>query len=295
MKKVLSVLLIGLGTVAVWYLSVRPYDLQVRMKLTTKPGVVKQLVKLWDKNDSKRKITSVTEEGMMEQQVRVGKHVYRFRWLTEMINDSVTQIKVQISEDGNAATNRIASLLTESELEKNAARLLREFHQLSEGHLKKFKVTVDGEAQYPGAYCIYVPLSTSQASKAHGMMANYSLLSAYIMENELEVAGVPFVAVNSWDQEKDLITYDFCYPIVKTDSLPAHNMIRHRQFAGGKALKATYHGNYISSDRAWYELAHEANKQGLQSSGHVIEYFYDNPNFGGDGLDWRADIYYGIE
>ena len=295
MKKLLFLLLVLGGAALTWYLLIRPYDLQVRMKLRTKPGVVKQLVKLWDKNDPERHIVAFDDEEVLEQQVAINEHQYQLRWMTEMINDSITQIKVRITEPGSAVVNRLSSLITESELEQNARQMLQDFYQLSEGHLKKIRVKIDGIASYPSAYCIYVPLSTSQASKAHGMMANYSLLSTYITENNLMVAGVPFVVVNEWDQENDLIQYDFCYPIMKKDSLPTHQVIRHRQFEGGTALKATYNGNYISSDRAWYELEYEAAKQDLKPTGKIIEYFYDNPNFGGDGLDWRADIYYAIQ
>ncbi|MEL7223138.1 MAG: hypothetical protein AAGJ93_17570, partial [Bacteroidota bacterium] len=202
MKKVLAVLLLSLSAALIWYLFIRPYDLQVRMKLKAKPGVITQLVKLWDKNDSNRKLIDPTEGAALAQEVKLGGHRYELYWFAEMINDSISQIKIRVTEPGNEVSNRIVSLLTESELEENAAKALKDFYQLAQGHLKKFKVTLNGIEEYPSTHCIYVPLATSQASKAHGMMANYSLLSAYIMENDLESAGVPFLLIPSIDHHK---------------------------------------------------------------------------------------------
>ena len=291
MKKVLFILLFCAIGVLAWFLFVRPYDLQVRFTLKTKPGVVRQLVKLWDKNDEGRKIIAFSPEGIIEQEAVIGEHTYQLRWMVEMINDSVSQVKVQLNEEGQAIINRMAGLFTNSELERNAEKALKEFHRQSAAHLKRFRVRVDGIAEYPSTFCLYVPLKTSQATKAHGMMDNYSLLSTFITEQGYEIAGVPFLTVKQWDEAMDIIEYDFCYPIVKPDSLPDHPLIQYQNFEGGKALKATYNGNYISSDRAWYELLHEAEKRSLATKGEVIEYFYDNPNFGGDDLKWTAEIF----
>ena len=58
-----------------------------------------------------------------------------------------------------------------------------------------------------------------------------------------------------------------------------------------KALKATYNGNYITSDRAWYALLEHAERNAIKVSETPIEVFYNNPNFGGDELQWNAEIF----
>ena len=58
-----------------------------------------------------------------------------------------------------------------------------------------------------------------------------------------------------------------------------------------KALKAIYHGNYITSDRAWYALMDYAEKNGIEVVPEPVEVFFNNPNMGGDALNWTAEIY----
>ena len=91
--------------------------------------------------------------------------------------------------------------------------------------------------------------------------------------------------------EKDSINYNFCFPIIKSDSLPKHHLISYKQQESVKALKATYNGNYITSDRAWYALLEHAERNAIKVSETPIEVFYNNPNFGGDELQWNAEIF----
>ena len=56
-------------------------------------------------------------------------------------------------------------------------------------------------------------------------------------------------------------------------------------------MKAEFNGNYIFSDRAWYELRDYAEKKGLKVTDKPLEIFFNNPNMGGDELQWKADIY----
>ena len=126
-------------------------------------------------------------------------------------------------------------------------------------------------------------------------MQNYSLLSTHMVENDIGLNGKPFIEIMDWDMEKDSIHYNFCYPIIKTDSLPSHKLIKYKQFNGKKALKAIYNGNYITSDRAWYALIDYANKENIEIEYRPVEIFYNNPNMGGNELSWKAEIFLPIK
>ena len=52
-----------------------------------------------------------------------------------------------------------------------------------------------------------------------------------------------------------------------------------------------YNGNYITSDRAWYELLDDAERKNIEVHQTPVEVFYNNPNYGGDELNWKAEIY----
>ncbi len=166
-----------------------------------------------------------------------------------------------------------------------------DFNKKLKQHIKNFRVTIKGESELKPTYCAYVPIKSTQVGKASGMMKNYSLLSTILVKNKVELNGKPFVEITHWDMEKDSIHYNFCYPIIKNDSLPEHQLIKYKQLEGKKALKAVYNGNYITSDRAWYALIDHAKNNNIEIEKKPVEIFYNNPNMGGDALQWKAEIY----
>ena len=123
------------------------------------------------------------------------------------------------------------------------------------------------------------------------MMQYFGLLDNAMAENELQLDGRPFLIINEWDMKNDKIQYDFCFPIVDNDTLFEHPDILFKKIESKKALKATYNGNYISSDRAWYALLDYAEKNNIEVDRTPIEIFHNNPNMGGDELKWSAEIY----
>ena len=122
-------------------------------------------------------------------------------------------------------------------------------------------------------------------------MQNYSLLSNVLIQNKVQLNGPPFVEVTEWNVQNDSIKYDFCFPIIRSERLPEHEIVKYKRVFAKKALKATYNGNYITSDRAWYVLLEKAKAMGKEIEMRPIEYFYNNPNMGGNELEWKAEVY----
>jgi effector-binding domain-containing protein len=140
-----------------------------------------------------------------------------------------------------------------------------------------------------------VPLKGEQTEKAKGMMYNYSLLTQIMLKGNVELNGTPFIEVTNWNTKTDSLSYNFCFPIKKSDSLPGHPDIKYKQYHSQKALKATYNGNYITSDRAWYALKGYAESHNISIDLTPVEVFYNNPNMGGDELQWKAEIFMPIK
>jgi len=134
-----------------------------------------------------------------------------------------------------------------------------------------------------------------QIEKARGMMQNYSLLTSILSAENITMNGTPFVEITNWNTQNDSIAYNFCFPVIKSDSLPVDSRIQYKQYNGAKALKATYNGNYITSDRAWYALVDYAENNDIKIDKKPLEVFYSNPNFGGDELQWKAEIFMPIK
>jgi effector-binding domain-containing protein len=127
------------------------------------------------------------------------------------------------------------------------------------------------------------------------MMQYYSFLNSILANKAVKMNGTPFLEVTNWNMENDSIAYNFCFPIIKSDSLPIHKDLKYKQYDGVEAIKAIYNGNYMTSDRAWYALLDEAKRKNIEIDQTPIEVFYNNPNYGGDELRWKTEVFMPIK
>ena len=295
MKKILLIIAIVAVMAELWYLFITPYDYKVTFSVKTLPGTVNQTVKLWSNSLDDSKITNQAAINALDQQLTVGDHTYTYKWEMNLTNDSTTKVIVYISEPENSLANKIAIPFVETQIEQDAENNVTGFYNRINEHLDKIKVKVDGISEIKRSYCVYVPLTTSQVGKAGGMMNYYSLLSSFILENNIETTGFPFVEITNWDMVNDSLSYNFCFPIIKTDTLPKTKLLKYKWLEQAKAIKATYNGNYITSDRAWYTLLHYAEKNDINVINKPIEIYHNNPNVDNNEKEWHADIYLPIK
>jgi effector-binding domain-containing protein len=228
----------------------------------------------------------------IDQQLKFKDSLVKYQWKIIPVNDSTSRIKVYISDADHRLGNRLKIPFSDTNFEKRTKKTILDFNNALKEHLEKFKVTVlDSVQQLPETYCAYIPIKASQIGKAKGMMKNYPILSTVLVDNNVALNGRPFLEITDWNREVDSVSYNFCYPIIKSDSLPQNDVIKYKKFEGFKALKAIYNGNYITSDRAWYALLDYAKKNGMEVMERPVEVFFSNPNFGGNELEWIAEIY----
>ncbi len=283
----LGVLLIG----ALVWLFIKPYDYLAVIEAKTAPGVITQVVKTWSTSLENSEITKGTNMNELRQNLVFGDSSFQYDWRIVQLNDSVSEIRIGVNGKSMNTGYRISNLLSETDFEKRTKHNLLDFNEKLKEHLNSFRVSIEGEAELESSYCAYVTLESDQLQKAMGMMKNYSLLGGVLLEHDIALNGKPFIEITEWDRTNDRIKYNFCYPIIRKDSLPSKDPVLFKEFKGGPAIKATYNGNYISSDRAWYFLLDYAEKNGLKVRETPVEVFFNNPNMGGDAITWRADIY----
>ncbi len=295
MKKLTLLILILLAGGLAWLLFLKPYDYLAVMEAKTVPGVVNQTLKTWSRTQKDSEITQGKDGDFLRQKMVFNDSIFLLEYNISRVHDSLSKIRIGVSLEDKSPAMRLANLFSDSDFEKRSRATILDFNEKLKEHLASFRVKVEGEAALEPSYCAYVPIESDQLQKAMGMMKNYSLLSSVLLENKIELNGHPFVEVTHWDRSTDRIKYNFCYPILKPDSLPEEGLVFFKEFPGGPAIKATYNGNYISSDRAWYALLEYAAKKGLKVRETPVEIFFNNPNMGGDALKWRADIYLPIE
>lgn len=284
------------GVIALlWYLFITPYDYKVTFSVKTFPGTINQSIKLWSKSLDDSKLINQVSINSIEQQLKAGDYTYTYKWEMNLINDSTSKVIVYITEPENSLINKISIPFVDTEIEQHAKNNVTDFYDRLNEHLDKIKVKVEGVSEVERSYCVYIPLTTTQVGKARGMMDYYSFLSSFILDNGIQTDGFPFVEVTNWDMAHDSIEFNFGFPITKTDTLPTNKLLKYKWLEQTKAIKATYNGNYITSDRAWYALLHYAEKNGLEAIPKPMEIYHNNPNFDNNEKEWRADIYLPIK
>lgn len=284
-------LIVGL----IWYLFIKPYDYLVTFKAKTFPGTINQTIKLW--GGTVNGLESIEHKNLYElrQQFKFGDSTHVYDWKIEPINDSLSQVKVYVTDVEHSLKNKLAVPFFTTDFEIRTVKTVMDFNEKLNEHIKKFKVSILGEEEFKSSYCAYVTVKGTQYEKASGMMRNYPFLSTVLAKNNIELDGTPFVEITHWDKKTDSITYNFCFPIIRSENLPELVEIKYKSLVERKALKAIYNGNYITSDRAWYALLDYAKKEGIEVEERPIEIFYNNPNMGGNELNWKAEIYMPIK
>ncbi|MBT8183925.1 MAG: AraC family transcriptional regulator [Eudoraea sp.] len=291
MRKFISALgLLVLGGL-IWYLFLKSHDYKVTFKALANVGTVNQTVKTWNTTLADSKIEGIKGIDRLRQEVVFGDTTHIYEWQLSPLNDTVTKVQVYARDKENSLMNKLTIPFTETDFEKRTRKTILDFTSKMKEHIGKIRVSTRGKAVFGPTYCAYVQVRTTQFGKAQGMMKNFPLLDSYLVENNVKLNGLPFLEVTSWDMEKDSLEYNFCYPVIRSDSLPEHPSLKYKEVPAKPALKAVYNGNYITSDRAWYALLNYAERTGEEVVPLPIEVFHNNPNMGGDELLWKAEVY----
>ncbi len=295
MKKISAI--VGFLSVGflLWYLIIKPYDYLVTFKIKTTAGTINQSIKLW--NTSIENSRPIQQENLknLTQQIIIKDSTYNYEWSISSLNDSISKVSVYVTDIDHSFANKISIPFGTTDFEKRTQNTITDFIEKLKEHLSKTRVSEVVVDSTRSTYCAFIPMKGLQIEKASGMMQNYSILTSVLSAENIEMNGTPFVEITNWNTQNDSITYNFCFPVIKSDSLPKDPRIEYKQYNGVKALKALYNGNYITSDRAWYALLDYAENHDIVVAKKPLEVFYSNPNFGGDELQWKAEIFIPIK
>ncbi|CAM4133848.1 GyrI-like domain-containing protein [Zobellia nedashkovskayae] len=286
-----ALLVVGL----IWYLFIMPQDYVVRFRTKASSGTVNQIVKFWASQKGNANFQEQKSLSDFTNTIILNDTTLSFNWKIVPLNDSISQVKVYVTDSENSLKNRILLPFSDTDFEKRSKSTVKEVYSLLKSHLSNFKTTIIGEAVIPKKYCACIPLKNTQLEKVKGMMEHYSRLSGLMAKNSIELDGRPLVEVEQWNTRNDSIAYNFCFPIIKTDSLPQAEELIYKEIQERKAIKAVYNGNYLTSDRAWYALLDYADKNEIKVTKEPLEIFHTNPNMGGNELEWEAEIFMPIQ
>jgi effector-binding domain-containing protein len=285
---------------AAWYLLLKPYDYQIIINANTSKGTCFQSVLNWSESlQKKRGITSsITHKEpfkTLDQSMELANHDLDLEWRFETRKDSAAVINLNIKNNTNTLSERIKKVFGTSELQKEINKEITEFNTGLVKHLDEFKVHINGIETSPEAYVAYVPIKSNQKDKAGHMIWNSAFINTFLKTNNIKLQSNPFLEVTTWDVNSTDLTFNFCFPIIKTDSLPDHEEIRYKQVNGKSSIKATFNGNYSMSDRAWFGAHQYAEENNIKIKPALIEIFYNNPHLGEDEMSWKSEAFIEID
>jgi len=275
----------------IWYFFLKPHDYVVRFEIKALPGTINQTIKSWGNGLDNAEFLGQNNLSNLKYRIKFNDSIYTYQWKLQSENDSISKVKVYVTDEDHSLANRLAIPFSETDFEKRTKKTVEEFAKALKDHLESFKVSITGRDTIPAKYCACVSLKETQLKKANGMKDYYSLLSGVMAQNNTGLDGRPTIEVENWNMQNDSLSYNFCFPVIKTDSLPKRTGIFYKNIEKKPAIRAVYNGNYITSDRAWYALLDYAEKHNIPVDKKPLEIFHTNPNMGGNALEWEAEVF----
>jgi len=294
-KNLRNLLFLGLAVLGIWYFAIKQEHYQISFTTRQPAAIVYNQILEWkgtkENGISKIVLDQGNQYSELVQLVHVGDSIFKYHWQFSKANDSLTQVQVRITDEVNGFSQKIQVPFSNNDFVKRSIKNVQEVGDAMVLNTKKFRVHSIKDTVFPGGYCAYLTLESTVEKKAATMLYSISDLMGYVKENELELQGDPYLEVIHWNEETSEIRYNFCFPLSKSDSLPASTKVLFKETPSFKAIKAEFNGNYSISDNAWYYLMEYAEQNQLTVKNLPIELYLNDPHTSGTPLQWKANIY----
>jgi effector-binding domain-containing protein len=294
-KKSIVVLSVVLSMFLVWYLLVKKTDYCISFKVNTATGTVFQGIQEWsnlqlEKEKEKYTILEKRNFDFIKQEMKKGVVQMEYTWDITSINDSVTKVSVGIKDINRSWYNKLTAPFFNTEFKLEQIKKITDFKTGLSAHLKNFKVRIDGKGTTEETFVAYINVKSVLQEKARNMIANDAFITSFLFENQIKIIGRPYVEIINWNLDKETIDFNYCFPIDKNTKTIENELVKFKTLPVIKGLKATYYGNFRTSDRAWFALIDYAKKNNLKLENKVLEHFLSNPFNGGVELQWETKI-----
>ena len=294
-KPIRVLLLLALVLAGVWYFGIKKDHYRVSFSTKQPAAIVYNEIMKWqgDKENgiSEVAITSKKRFSNIVQTVHVGDSIFSYDWQFSKKEDATTQVEVKITDKNNWFSQKLQVPFSKNKFVKRSVHTVKTLSDNFVAQTKRFKVHSITDTVFESRYSVYLPLKSAVNKKASTMLYSIGDLMGYIKDNEIELQGDPYLEVTSWDEAAGNIAYNFCFPIAKSDSLPASDLVFFKDSPAFHAIKAEFNGNYAISNNAWYYLLEYAERNKLKVKNLPTEIYLDDPQSGGDAMNWKAHIY----
>lgn len=279
-----------------WYFFLKQSDYTITFKINAATGTISQGIVEWTTTQSKNQneIYTILEKrnyDFIKQQMKKGNEKMEYTWDMKSINDSITNVTIGIKDLNHSFYNRLTAPFVSTKFRTEQIEKIKSFKMGLEDHIDDFKIRIDGERSSEEIYVAYISLKSVMQEKAQTMIGYDSVIVGYLDRNKIKIIGHrPYLEVTDWDQDKEIISFNYCFPIPKNTKYVPDSNVKFKTIPALKGLQATYFGNYRTSDRAWFALLDYAKKHDYKLENKPLEHFLSNPFNGGNELEWEAKI-----
>jgi effector-binding domain-containing protein len=279
---------------ASWYFFLKEYHYRVSFTTSESPGIVYKHLMDWksfDESDQLVEVLSGKRYSQLEQRIQSGDSVFHYIWKITPEGSTKTRVTAYITDEQHGFRQKIEVPFKKNDFVRSSIWNVKLAGNALIKKAEAYQTHSIKDTLISPRFCAYVSVTSNVNEKASAMLKNIAIVMDYIKQNNLELQGDPFLEVTKWDQENDLIQFDFCFPIKQSDSLPATTDVLFKTSRARKVLKAEFNGNYRISSNAWYTLLDHAERNNIEAEILPIEYFLDDPHAGGNPLEWKALIF----
>lgn len=294
-KKIIIVLSVLFSLFLVWYLFIKESDYSITFKVNTATGNVFQGIQEWSaaqalKENESYVVLEKRNFDFIKQEVKKGNDQFEYSWDIKSINDSVTKVTVDVKDFNHSLYNKLTAPFFNTSFKKEQINKVKDLKTGIINQLKSFKVRVDGEGTSEETFVAYISLKSVLQEKAQNMIMSDAGITGFLFDNKIKIIGRPYVEIINWNLESETIDFNYCFPIDKDTKVIANETVKFKTLPALKGLKATYYGNFRTSDRAWFTLLDYAKKNNIKLQKKVLEHFLANPFNGGNELEWETKI-----
>jgi effector-binding domain-containing protein len=288
---IVTILIVFLG----WYFLIKQSDYTITFEAKAATGIVFQGIQEWSVVQSKKNNDTYTtlekkNFDFIKQEFKKGNNQMEYSWTMKSINDSTTRLEVDIKDLNHSWYNKLTVPFIDTPFKVEQVNKIKDFKAGLEEHLKAFKVRIDGEGHSAPTFVAYITLKSVLQEKAQTMIANDAIITGYLYTNKIKIIGKPYVEITNWDKDKETVEFNYCFPVSKNAKIVADSNVKFKTIPALKGLRATYYGNFRTSDRAWFALLDYAKRNGIELENKVLENFLANPFNGGNELEWETKI-----
>ena len=288
----------ALITGGLWYFIGQDHHYQITFKTKQPPGVVFDHVRAWP-IFGKAQGLQVTNKDMkafsaLTQELLVNDSIIKVNWQFKRLNDSVTKVTSYYEDVAHPLKQKFLAPFRRNDFVKRALNSTSSVAQQLIKKSENFRVQSISDTILPEKFCAYVPVTVRSAQKAQGMMAQIATVMDYINTHELPLKGDPFITVTHWDQQNQVLQFDFCFPIDPSENYPQDPNVLFKKVPSQKYLMTTFKGNYRISQQGWFYLLDYAQNHDLELAPYPTEVYLNDPHSGGESLDWSSLILFPI-